>query len=402
MDKKQKIILTILAVIGLLLSVELINVFVQANFNSGAVKTFCAINEVVDCVGVARTNYSMFLGVPLALWGFILYLMIIFLLFVDKIQEKFQNTIFDVFKNPGSYIATLGLVSFFCSISLASISIFKIKMVCVLCFVTYFLDLAIAIAAKTRGSFFWADIKNTAVDFWQGVKKYTALFVVVVLFVIGTLCYTQTSMVFSPVQKQSEAFREFQNMEVNAYPATGNVLGNKDAQLKVYVFSDFMCPFCRVTNSMAHKLARKNKNIEVIHINYPLDTTCNPYVNSSIHPGACQLARYAIAAEKQGNYWGMVNIIYNNIIGKIHNEEDLLELAGKAKFDTQKLQDDVNSKEINDTLSKQIEFTEKSGVIATPSIMMTEIVYQGAMPYSEMETRVKQAQKRLERSKNTP
>ena len=67
------------------------------------------------------------MGVPNALWGLILYLVILMLLFVDKIQAKFKNTIFDVFENPRSYISFLGILSFAISMVLAFISIFEIN-----------------------------------------------------------------------------------------------------------------------------------------------------------------------------------------------------------------------------------------------------------------------------------
>ena len=150
MDKKKTIIIALLAAIGLVLTFELAFIFFKVNFNETYSASFCSVNNLIDCDGVAKTNYSMFLGIPLALWGMFYYLLTLFLNFVHVIQNRFKNTIFDVFKNPKSYIATLGLVSFAVSICLATISIFKINKICVLCFVTYFIDLFIAFAAKAR------------------------------------------------------------------------------------------------------------------------------------------------------------------------------------------------------------------------------------------------------------
>ena len=396
MEKRKTLIIAILSVIGFLMTIELALIFFKVNFNEQFSASFCSVNNLIDCDGVAKTNYSMFLGIPLALWGMFYYLLTIFLNFVHIIQEKFKNTIFDVFKNPKSYIATLGLLSFGASIRLATISIFKINKICVLCFATYFIDLFIALVAKSKGSFFIKDIKNTIFDFIDGVKKYTVLFIVVLLAFIGFLTYTSVSMVFSPQQKMQKSFEEFMSMKVNKYAVSGNILGNPNGE-KIYVYSDFMCPFCRVTNIMASKFAHEKKNIEIIHMNYALDTSCNKYIPHTVHRGACTLAKYALAAKKQGKYWDMSNLIFDE-----HplSEGDILQLSEKIDLDIAKLLEDVSSAEVEQELLEQIDMADKKGIYGTPTIVIDDIPYMSAMPYYKIKTLYAQAQKRHKRAKN--
>ena len=84
MDIKKRIALTILALIGLGLSIELCVVFYNANFVENAQPSICAINELMDCDGVAKTAHSQFLGIPLSLWGVCLYLFF-FLIFLIRL-----------------------------------------------------------------------------------------------------------------------------------------------------------------------------------------------------------------------------------------------------------------------------------------------------------------------------
>jgi len=396
MDKKQRIILLVLALLGLALSLELTYIFFKVNFAPEAGASFCSVSQLIDCDGVAKTNYAILLGVPLSLWGLLLYVVILFLTFVDKIQARFKNTIFDVFKAPNSYIATLGLVAFICSIALASISIFKIQKICYLCFVTYFIDLLIACFAKSKDSFFMKDIKATIVDFIAGFKKYIALAIAVILAAAGLLYYLNTSLVLAPVVKNQKNFLSFIEMETNPYAVQGNTLGNKDAKIKVVVFSDFMCPYCKVANTIVHKAAQNAKNAEFFHKNYPLDESCNPYA-ANAHPGACELARYAIAAEKQGNYWGMVNALYD---GNPKSTGEALALAASIGLDTEKLVQDANSREIKEVLAQQIQSAHVAHIRGTPSIMVSDIPYSGVLPYDVLILRIKQAEKRLERGDN--
>ncbi len=390
MDKKKTIFIAIFALIGLALTFELAFIFFKVNFNEQYAASFCSVNNLIDCDGVAKTNYSLFLGIPLALWGMFYYLLTLFLNFVHIIQDKFKNTIFDVFKNPKSYIATLGLISFAVSICLATISIFKINKICVLCFITYFIDLFIALVAKSKGSFFVKDIKNTVLDFIDGAKKYTLLTILAIIAFIALVSYTSISMVFSPQQKMQKSFDEFMKMEKNKYAVEGNILGNPNGD-KIYVYSDFMCPFCRITNIMASKFAHEEKNIEVIHKNFPLDSTCNKYVPNTVHPGACVLAKYALAAEKQGKYWGMANLIFDE---HPNSESEILYLSEKLNLDIAKLVEDVNSQEIEQELLNQIETAHSKGIYGTPTIVIDDIPYISAMPYYKIQLLYKQAQKR--------
>lgn len=396
MEKKQRIILLILALIGLALSLELTHIFFKVNFVQHASASFCSISQLIDCDGVAKTPYSMLFGIPLALWGLLLYLVVIFLTFVDKIQARFKNTIFDVFKTPNSYIATIGLIAFICSMALASISIFKIQKICYLCFITYFIDLFIAFFAKSKDSFFMKDIKITIADFVEGFKKYTLLAIVVILATAGLLYYLSESLILSPLARIDRNFNAFINMKTNPYATKGNILGNKEGKIKVIVFSDFMCPYCKAANVIVHKVAQHVKNVEFIHYNYPLDNFCNPYTNG-IHPGACELARFALAARKQDNYWGMITAIYDN---HPRNNAEVLSLAESIGLDSQRLTKDAQSNEVKEELARQIQFAQEAHLVGTPSIMVSGILYSGAMPYDTLLLRIKQAQKRLEQGNN--
>ena len=270
-------IIFLLVLIGIGLCVELSLIFYKTNFLDAYVPSFCSVSDLIDCDGVSKTSYSLSFGVPNALWGMILYIVMLMLLFVDRIQAKFKNTIFDVFENPRSYIATLGLLSFAISMILAFISIFKINKICVLCFCTYFVDLFIALTANSKG-FFLEDIKITVVDFIKGAKKYFVLFLIVLISFVSLLIYLNNSLVLSPKLKKEKVMKEFFEAKTNKYAIKGNVLGNENASVVIDVYSDYNCPFCRVLNIMLHKIAKENK-ILVRDVHFPLDTSCNPKIS---------------------------------------------------------------------------------------------------------------------------
>ena len=395
MTNKKRIAITLLCILGLILSFDLVYIYIKMNFMTNAPKSFCAINSFIDCDGVASTEKAFFAGVPLAIWGVILYCLFLFLTWVDKIREKIKFPLLDVFKNPSSYIASIGIFSFCCSMALAYISIHDIQKICILCFCTYFINFFIALFAVKK-DFFITDIKNTVLDFIQGAKQYLTLFLAVCLVVVTALIYFHKSQILSPKIKEQKAYKEIHKMKENIYQIYGNNLGNPDGDVSIYIFGDFMCPSCKDMNIVLHKVAREDKNVGIYHVNFPLDSECNPTVTAKIHPGACLLAKYALAAQNQGNYWGMVSAIYNK---KPQNEDKILELAKSLGLDPDELKKDAHSKEIAQYLENQVYRGIREGMSATPTIMIDEIPHLGFYPDYQILELIKQSRARHKNAK---
>ena len=67
-----------------------------------------------------------------------------------------------------------------------------------------------------------------------------------------------------------------------------------NAKLKVLLFSDFECPACQVLAEMMPKIAARYwGQVSIGYVYFPLDSDCNPYVSSKVHPHACLAARMA-------------------------------------------------------------------------------------------------------------
>ena len=73
MERIKNIFVFLLTIIGIVLSLELCKIYYDANFNPYALSSFCSVNNVIDCDGVAKTSYAQFFGIPLCLWGLFFY-----------------------------------------------------------------------------------------------------------------------------------------------------------------------------------------------------------------------------------------------------------------------------------------------------------------------------------------
>lgn len=380
---KKKIGVALVAFLGLITTIKLAMIYYDANFNPYALPSFCSVSDFIDCDGIAKTTDSQFFGIPLAYWGMFLYLFMFLMLIADKLKNFRLFKFMEVFKNPLDYIASLGLISFIISMSLLCLSLFEIKKLCVLCAATYLMNFMIAIIATDfKNGGFIKSIKQSFADFFDAVKNkaYLAAFIIVMLLAGAGLYYTTTSYVFTPQVKKSKDFGEFINAKTNKYRVSGNVLGDEDAEIIVYIYTDYRCPICKVHNIMMHKLARDYKGIKIVHKNLPLDMECNKNLTRPFHQGSCTMAKYTMAAEKQGKFWNLNTLYFER---QPQDETAMLEIAQGIGLNMQKLQQDANSPEIAAELQNDIRTASAMGLNATPTTKIGQDVYVGIRPYSE-------------------
>ena len=253
---KKTIIITILVLLGLIATVDLAHIYYEANFNQYALPSFCSISNFVDCDGVARTTESQFFGVPLAYWGLFLYSFILMLLGVDKLKKVPFLKFLEVFKNKFHYIAALGIIAFTISMILLCVSLFGIHKLCIMCALTYIIDLCIAIVAvKDLDGGIVGAFKQSYLDLLDGLKPipYRIAFTLVMICAVGFLGWAFSSAKFSPALKFQRDYGEFTKSEINPYAVKGNVLGSKDKDAVVLnIFSDYKCPMCFACNNMIH------------------------------------------------------------------------------------------------------------------------------------------------------
>ena len=379
MTKTKRILIVLLALIGLALSIELCVVYYNANFAVDAAPSICAINDMMDCDSVAKTSYSQFLGVPLSLWGVILYIFFLFMSFVDKIKNIRFLGFLEVFKNPESYIFCIALFSFIMSMILGGISVFKINSICIFCFMTYFIDLLIAIISKTKGISILKEVKISINDFIEAikVKKYAISFVIVMSIFAGILLFTYQTNILSPqTAEQIEMKKYFKNYDSIT---DGNTMGPKEADVIIHEYIDYNCGGCFLANLYLHRIVMEFENVKVIQHNVPLERACNHNMQHEGHKNSCIKSKYALAAAKQNMYWQMSDILFEQ---SPENEKEIIEKARLLDFDIKKLKEDANSEKIAEELQESIREADSKGITGTPTFLigMRKIMGIGSYP----------------------
>jgi len=377
--KNPKFIMSLVAFLGLWVSVELCIIYFNANFVPNSGSSFCSINDVIDCDAVAKTAFSNFMGIPWAIYGLGFYVFVIFLtLFPFEKFDFFKN-----FKNPQSYIFTLSSLAVINSAFLWVISSTVIHKICLLCYILYGVNLFLLIFSKL-GKPVLSHYKDSFKDLIAILsdKRWFAITLSAVWLVIVLIVMANKMKIFTPpVNNDLQSQNSYSNKE-NTYQPHGNVLGAKNAKLVVHEYTDFQCPYCSISNSMMYRLVNEVEGVRVEHHDFPLNKQCNPLVKGSAHKDSCEAIYYARAAKMQGKYWDYITLLFDN--SENLPESKLIELAKSINLDIDQLKKDAYSPEVKEGLNQDIERARNLNITATPTYIIGIKKYEGLMPYPEL------------------
>lgn len=98
------------------------------------------------------------------------------------------------------------------------------------------------------------------------------------------------------------------------------------------------------------------------------------------------MAKYALAAGKQGKFWDLNNILFDK---EFKGEESIIKYAKSIKgLNIDKLKKDAYSDEIAKKLEKEILDSKSYGIDGTPALRINMETKIGIMPYEELKTKL--------------
>jgi protein-disulfide isomerase len=136
--------------------------------------------------------------------------------------------------------------------------------------------------------------------------------------------------------------------------------GNINAVITLVEYGDFQCPNCRRAYPLVKRLLKeKGDELNFVFRNFPL---------TSIHPLAFSAAVSAEAAGKQGKFWEMHDLIFENQ-HKITAHFIML-LAEGIGLNITQFEQDLQSEEIRTKIEKDFNSGILSGAKKTPSFFL--------------------------------
>jgi protein-disulfide isomerase len=144
-------------------------------------------------------------------------------------------------------------------------------------------------------------------------------------------------------------------------PTTGSpARGPDNAKVTVVEFSDYQCPFCGQAEVLVKQVIETYpKDVRLVYKQFPL---------TSIHPNAMPASKAALAAGRQGKFWEMHHLIFDN--QRQLGPEKYTELAEKLELDVPQFQKDMESPEILAQINREMQEGKAADVTGTPTIFV--------------------------------
>lgn len=146
--------------------------------------------------------------------------------------------------------------------------------------------------------------------------------------------------------------------------------GNASAEIVLFKFSDFECPYCAVSAIQMKDFVEQHEgDILYVYKHFPL---------TQIHAEAMPAAKASWAAARQGQFW----LYHYGLFA--HQErlgEDLyLELAESLQLDLDRFNRDRTSPEAEAAIQADLELAQQLKLNGTPSFIMNDLLIPGGAP----------------------
>ena len=160
-------------------------------------------------------------------------------------------------------------------------------------------------------------------------------------------------------QKQKEQEKLALAKKVAPISEKDHIYGNKDAEITIYEYSDFECPFCkRFYKTPKQIVDESDGKVNLVFRNFPL-----PFHGEN----AMKEALAAECAGEQGKFWEMHDAIFEATQSNGKGVEGGVEkLAKKIGLDMNKFTACLNSKKFESKVQADLLSGEEAGVNGTP------------------------------------
>lgn len=324
----------------------------------GGGSTLCNLSNFFNCDAATYSKISNIAGIPISFFGIVVGLLFLFASIMPS--AALEKTASAVAKY--NFIGCVALFLF---------SLGALGSLCPFCTLYY-------VFSGVAFFLFWKFGDNS----WVPDFKVAGLWAV--LLIAGSFFFYQTTKGKAEISaKISQSivaqFRKLPSMgdpdvesEFKLHMATEKFA---DAPIRISVFSDFQCPFCKVVAEQTHELVRRYpKSINIQYIFFPLDAKCNSAVKGGMHAQACDAAYLAACDAKK----------FAQVHDEIFANQDKLgdgALADIAKkFD---LKGCLENKEVSDKVITLINQGTKFNLRSTPTIIINGKKIEGTIPSNQ-------------------
>lgn len=322
--------------------------------------SICDINAFWSCDKATKSELGSFFNVPTSTVAIILGVFGLFASFMGR-------------KGMEQTLKSILIANFAICILLAIYSLAALGGLCLMCTVFYVLS-GIALFIMFKFSELPPAIEPQAVG----------IFLITALIPSGYFAYDISDKKSSSSTRLTGIVEQYKNLNsygeppyVSPYMIAKSSENFNDAPIRVTLFSDFQCPFCKMVAEQFEDVVKKYKGkINVQYMFYPLDMTCNSEMKGSMHPFACQ-ASYLAACDKNK---------FVEIHDHIFKHQDSISFDQLKKWEKDfGLTGCLENKDLQDIVQQTLNAGKHYKIKSTPSMIINGKKIDGALDTPALE-----------------
>ncbi|HML13443.1 MAG TPA: DsbA family protein [Xanthobacteraceae bacterium] len=231
--------------------------------------------------------------------------------------------------------------------------------------------IAVVAAAPARAQSF-SDTQRGEIE--RIIKEYLLSHPELLQDVMNELEKRQTA---AKAEQQTAGVREHKDVLFNSSHQV--TLGNPKGDVTMVEFFDYNCGYCRRALGDMLQLLKTDPNLKVVLKEYPV-----------LGPGSLEAAQVAVAARMQDRTGKKYLDFHQRLLGG-HGPADkahALAAAKEAGFDIARIEKDLGSDEVSETLKENMKVAEAIGLDGTPSYIIGSDVVIGAQGYDVLKEKV--------------
>ena len=384
MTKNVRLLLAVLALAGLASALASLYVHHQLLTRPGYL-SFCDVNATVSCSQVYQSRYAYLAGVPVALLGALWYVAVLLVLAGGQWGWPGLR------ENAPGYVFVLSTLGLGFVLYMAWASLILLKIVCLMCVVTYLAVAALFIISGTRTSYPMLTIPRRFLqDAKAALASPTALALVLVFLTGATAAVAFFPRAgAAPVAEAGQAAQADRSSEFVRWWDTQTRMqlpvASDGASVVIVRFSDYQCPACAQSYkdykpTLARYIAQYPGAIKIVSKDFPLETECNTALARDIHVASCEAAAATKAAQAKGRGDVMEDWLYTNYatLTPASVRKAAAEIGGVADFDAQ-------YPALINTVKGDIALGSILGVRQTPTFFINGVKLEGALPPQYLE-----------------
>jgi len=155
-------------------------------------------------------------------------------------------------------------------------------------------------------------------------------------------------------------------------------LGNPQGDVTLVEFFDYNCGYCKRAMQDVMQLTKDDPKLKVVLKEFPV-----------LGPGSVEAAKVAVAVRMQDKGGKYIEFHRRLLSGRGEaNKERALAAAKDAGFDMARIDKDLQSSEIAETLNESAKLAEALGLNGTPTFIIADEMVVGAQGYDALKKKV--------------